>query len=69
MLFLKIKNRIFLFVEIFLSLFLLIGWTLIYPILRLRYQETLKHKHLPSVVLFRLFLWASNIFDKNSFKK
>jgi hypothetical protein len=69
MLFLKIMNRVFLFIEIFLSILILIAWTLLYPFLRLRYQETLKHKHLPSVLLFRWFLWASNVFDENSFKK
>lgn len=69
MLFLKIISRVFLFLEIILSVLLLIVWTLLYPFLRLRYQETLKHKYLPSVVLFRWFLWASNLFDENSFKK
>jgi hypothetical protein len=69
MLYLKIINRVFLFIEILLSILFLIVWTLLYPLLRLRYQNTLLHKHLPSVVLFRLFLWASNVFEKNSFKK
>ena len=69
MLYYKIIRRLFLFLEIILSILLLIGWTLLYPLLRLRYQNTLLHKHLPSILLFRLFLWASNVFDKNSFKK
>ena len=69
MLYLKIINRVFLFVEILFSILFLIVWTLLYPLLRLRYQNTLQSKHLPSVVLFRLFLWASNVFEKNSFKK
>jgi len=69
MLYLKIIYRVCLFIEILLSILFLIVWTLLYPFLRLRYQNTLLHKHLPSVVLFRLFLWASNAFEKNSFKK
>ena len=69
MLYYKIIRRLFLFLEIILSILLLIGWTLLYPSLRLRYQNTLLYKHLPSILLFRLFLWASNVFDKNSFKK
>lgn len=69
MLFLKIISRIFLFIEILLSVLLLISWTLIYPLLRLRYEQTLKHKHLPSVILFRWFLWASNVFDFDYTKK
>jgi len=69
MLYLKIINRVFLFIEILLSILFLIVWTLLYPLLRLRYQNTLQSKHLPSVVLFRLFLWASNVFEKKSFKK
>lgn len=69
MLFLKIISRIFLFIEILLSVILLLGWTLLYPLLRLRYQETLQYKHLPTIILFRWFLWASNVFDFDCFKK
>lgn len=69
MLFFKIISRLLLLLEIILSLFLLIGWTLVYPLLRLRYQETLQYKHLPSIILFRWFLWASNVFDFDCFKK
>jgi hypothetical protein len=69
MLYSKIILRILLFLEICLSIIFLIVWTLAYPILRLRYQKTLKHKDLPSVVLFRMFLWAMNLFNRNSFKK
>jgi hypothetical protein len=69
MLFYKIINRVFLILEIILSIFLLIGWTLSYPLLRLRFAETKRGNHRPSVVLFKLFLWASKTFDFHYPKK
>lgn len=68
-LFLKIIERFLFLIEIFLSIIFLVCWTLAYPLLRLRYNESNKYKHHPSVVLFRLFLWASNLFNFDYFKK
>ena len=69
MLFFKIINRLFLILEVLISILLLIGWTLLYPLLRLRFAETKQNKHRPSVVLFKLFLWASKTFDFDYTKK
>jgi hypothetical protein len=65
---LKIFNRIFLLLEIIFGTIILILWTLLYPLLRLRYKTTKNHKHIPSVVLFRAFVWSANMSNKFIFK-
>lgn len=65
---LKIFYRIFLLLEIIFGIIILILWTLLYPLLRLRYKTTKNHKHIPSVVLFRAFVWSANMSNKFIFK-
>lgn len=65
---LKIFYRVFLLLEIIFGVIILILWTLLYPLLRLRYKTTKNHKHIPSVVLFRAFVWSANMSNKFIFK-
>jgi hypothetical protein len=65
---LKIFNRVFLLLEIIFGTIILVLWTLFYPLLRLRYKTTKNHKHIPSVVLFRAFVWSANMSNKFIFK-
>jgi hypothetical protein len=64
----KILERIFILLEILFGLLILIVWTLLYPLLRLRYRNTGLIKHKPSVVLFRAFVWSANVSNKFIFK-
>jgi heme/copper-type cytochrome/quinol oxidase subunit 2 len=61
---LKVFHRLFLFLEIIFGLFIIVMWTLLYPLLRLRYKQTKKQKNSPSVVLFRVFVWSANFSNK-----
>jgi heme/copper-type cytochrome/quinol oxidase subunit 2 len=61
---LKVFHRLFLFLEIIVGLFIIVVWTLLYPLLRLRYKQTKKQKHIPSVMLFRVFVWSANFSNK-----
>jgi len=69
MLFHKIISKASILIELILSIVLLLFWTLSYPLLRLRYNLTKKHKHLPSIVIFRGFIWAGDLFRNNYFQK
>lgn len=64
----KILERLFLILEIIFGTIILIFWTLLYPLLRLRYKSTKNYKHNPSVVLFRAFVWSANMSNKFIFK-
>jgi hypothetical protein len=64
----KILQRLFLILEIIFGTIILIFWTLLYPLLRLRYKNTKNYKHNPSVVLFRAFVWSANMSNKFIFK-
>lgn len=64
----KIFNRVFLLLEIIFGVIIIVLWTLLYPLLRLRYKTTKNHKHIPSVVLFRAFVWSANMSNKFIFK-
>jgi hypothetical protein len=64
----KIIERIFLLLEILFGLLILTLWTLLYPLLRLRYKNTGLTKHKPSIVLFRAFIWSANVSNKFIFK-
>jgi len=55
--------------EFILGVVMIIAWSCAYPLLRLRYQRTKKFKHLPSLVIFKGFVWASNLFKFDYFKK
>lgn len=65
---LKIFYRVFLLLEIIFGVIIMVSWTLLYPLLRLRYKTTKNHKHIPSVVLFRAFVWSANMSNKFIFK-
>jgi hypothetical protein len=69
MLFRKIISKFLILIELILSIVLLFFWTLSYPLLRLRYNLTRKYKHLPSIVIFRGFVWAGSLFRNNYFEK
>jgi hypothetical protein len=69
MLYRKIISTILRLVEFVFGVTLLISWTLAYPFLRLRYENTKQYKHLPSLVLFRAFVWSANLFKFDYFKK
>jgi len=64
----KILNRVFLLFEVVVGILILIVWSLLYPLLRLRYKSTNRQKHIPSVVLFRAFVWIANVSNKFIFK-
>jgi heme/copper-type cytochrome/quinol oxidase subunit 2 len=61
---LKIFHRVFLFLEIIFGVIIIVMWTLLYPLMRLRYKQTQKQKHSPSVILFRVFVWSANFSNK-----
>lgn len=69
MLFRKIIATILGIAEFVFGVTLLIFWSLAYPLLRLRYEKTKQYKHLPSLVIFRAFIWSGNLFKFDYFKK
>jgi hypothetical protein len=64
----KTFERLFLLLEIIFGTIIIVFWTLLYPLLRLRYKITKNHKHQPSIVLFRAFIWSANMSNKFIFK-
>lgn len=56
-------------IELVLALIILILWTLVYPFLRLRFAMTNRFKHHPSLLLFKSFVWLTNLMNFNYFKK
>lgn len=68
-LFRNIIWKLLIIVEFIFGVILLIVWSLLYPFLRLRYNANKVHKSLPSVILFRWFIWSTNIFRYDYFKK
>jgi hypothetical protein len=69
MLYRKIIATILPIFELILGLIILTIWTIAYPFLRLRFINTKRYKHHPSVLLFKAFVWANNLFKYNYFKK
>lgn len=69
MLYRKIIAVILPILELVLGLIILILWTIAYPFLRLHYLRTNRYKHHPSILLFKAFVWANNLFKFNYFKK
>ena len=56
-------------IELVFGLIILILWTIAYPLLRLRYSRTKRFNHHPSLMLFKCFVWLTNLMKFNYFKK
>lgn len=69
MLYRKIIVTTLLLIELLFGIVILILWTISYPFLRLRFLSTNRFKHYPSVILFKSFVWISNLFKINYSKK
>jgi hypothetical protein len=69
MLYRKIIAPVFYLIELLCGILILTLWTIAYPLLRLRYSIKKRFKYHPSLLLFKSFVWMTNKFKYDYFKK